>query len=322
MAEKKYLITGALGFVAPYFIACLKKHEKNAVILGVDIVENETDIDINYLTLDLTNTAQVERLINEFQPDYIVHLAGMSSVAKSWKNPAECVLTNTTAFLNLVESVRKFNLETRILSVGSAEEYGIYDIPVKEYFHLHPKNPYSVARVEQEYLAKLYVDHYDMDIVMTRSFNHIGPKQKTTFVIPSFVTQLVRMKELQTDNRLYVGNTEVVRDFLDVRDVAEAYYQILKQGERREVYNVCSGEGIKLLSVIKMICQKLNVAPELIVDTTRLRSNEIMYLVGDNSKLKEELGWQKSIPLSKTISDMIESVENDEKTALYRSQLS
>ena len=317
---KKYLITGALGFVSAYFIETLKKYEPTAVVLGVDILERETDLDMNYLPLDLTDEKKVKNLIKEFQPDYIVHLAAMSSVAESWKHPSQTVLNNLKAFLNLAESVRMFNLDTRILSVGSAEEYGIYEIPVKEYFHLHPKNPYAVARVEQEYLAKLYVDHYDMDIVMTRSFNHIGPKQKETFVVPSFVSQLLKIKECQT-RELYVGNTDVVRDFLDVRDVAEAYYHILKNGERREVYNVCSGEGLKLKSVILMIANKLGISPSLIVDTARLRPNEIMFLVGDNSKLKTELGWQRKISLSKTIDDMIESKLADEKTSLYRAQL-
>ena len=97
-------------------------------------------------------------------------------------------------------------------------------MPLKENYKLYPNNPYSVARVSQEMLSELYANSYDLDIIMTRSFNHIGPGQKDVFVVSSFVKQLVEMAQNSCEKTLHVGNIEIIRDFLDVRDVVDAYY--------------------------------------------------------------------------------------------------
>ena len=299
----KYLITGANGFVGRYFIEYLQEQEINADILGVDITE-KTPLDIDYKNLDLRDKNSVILLLKEFRPDYIVHLAAMSSVAQSWQEPANCFLNNTSVFLNIADCVKELDIKCRILSVGSSEEYGIYDEPMQEDFVLHPKSPYSVARLAQEYLSKLYVDNYGLDIVMTRSFNHIGPRQNPKFVIPSFVEQLVKISQGKQDE-MSVGNLDVVRDFLDVRDVVRAYYKILKESENRKVYNVCSGKGVKLSDIISIISKELGINPKIIVDRTKIRPNEIMYVVGDNTRLKSDLNWKPEFILEDTIKDMI-----------------
>lgn len=305
-----YLITGANGFVGKYFIEYLQKQEPDAVIYGADIMAGAIG-GVCCRQIDLTDRDAVYSLLEEIKPDYLVHLAAMSSVAQSWKAPAQCFTNNTSVFLNLADATRELNLQCRILSVGSSEEYGIYNEPIIEAFLLHPKNPYSVARVCQEYLSKLYVDNFGMDIVMTRSFNHIGPRQNQKFVIPSFVQQLVKIaKGEQAD--MSVGNLNVIRDFLDVRDVVTAYYKILKYSKTRETYNVCSGKGVKLSEIIDLIAKELHIMPKIVVDENKIRPNEIMSVVGDNSKLKNDLGWFPEYTLSQTLQDMI----NYEKSGL------
>lgn len=129
--------------------------------------------------------------------------------------------------LNILEAVRKQNLKTRILSIGSSEEYGEYasqEMPLKETYKLNPLNPYAVAKVSQEMLCKVYTV-LDVDVVMTRSFNHIGPRQSDRFVVPSFIKQLVTISQGKQEV-MSVGNIEVARDFTDVRDVVAAYYAI------------------------------------------------------------------------------------------------
>lgn len=299
----KYLITGANGFVGKYFIEYLQETEKDAQIIGVDITDNSLS-DVEYIQIDLNDRFAVYKMLDKVRPDYLVHLAAMSSVAQSWQDPAGCFLNNTTVFLNLADAVRELDIKCRILSVGSSEEYGIYEDPMKEDFVLHPKSPYSVARLSQEYLSKLYVDYFKLDIVMTRSFNHIGPRQNPKFVIPSFVQQLVKISKGEQEE-LKVGNIEVVRDFLDVRDVVDAYYKILKHSKTREVYNVCSGQGVKLKEIIDMISDILNIKPKVIIDKDRIRPNEIMSVIGDNTKLKTELGWNKKYSLKTSLDSMI-----------------
>ena len=307
---KKYLITGVCGFVGRYFVECLRSHEPEAEIVGIDIVEKTQIQNICYYQLNLTDKKAVHQILVQEKPDYIVHLAAMSSVAQSWQEPAACFLNNTTAFLNLAETVRLCSLNSRILSVGSSEEYGIYNEPMQEIFNLHPKSPYSVARLSQEYLSKLYVDRFGTDIVMTRSFNHIGPRQSDRFVIPSFIKQLVAISQ-GSGNKMMVGNIEVIRDFLDVRDVVEAYYLILKQGKMREVYNVCSGQGRKLREIIELASDLLNIKPEIVIDETRIRPNDVPQVIGDNTKLKVQLGWQQKYTLNNTLQDMIAYWKNN-----------
>ena len=303
----KYLITGANGFVGRYFIEYLQKCEKDSKIYGADITETCAVRNIEYQQIDLNDRFEVYKMLEKIRPDYIVHLAAMSSVAQSWQDPAKCFLNNTSVFLNIVDGVRELDVKCRILSVGSSEEYGIYNEPMQEDFVLHPKSPYSVARLSQEYLSKLYVDYFDLDIVMTRSFNHIGPRQNTKFVIPSFVSQLVKISRGEQDE-IRVGNIDVIRDFLDVRDVVEAYYKILKLSKTREVYNVCSGRGVRLREIIDIISQELHIQPKITIDKEKIRPNEIISVVGDNTKLRQNLGWMPRYSLDKTLEDMIREV--------------
>lgn len=302
---KKYFITGINGFVGKYFVDYVHGVEPDSDIMGVDLGETSKAKDIKYKSLNLCDEKAVRNTIEQYKPDYIVHLAAVSSVAKSWEDPAGCFLNNNAAFLNLAEAIRKTEINARILSVGSSEEYGIYDKPMKENFVLHPKSPYSVARLSQEYLSKLYVDRFGLDIVMTRSFNHIGPGQSTQFVVSSFISQLVNIADKKSENKMMVGNIDVARDFTDVRDVVDAYYKILTCASNRQVYNVCSGKATKLRDIIDMASNKLQIKPNIIIDKSRLRSNEIMVVVGDNTKIKSELGWKPKYTLEQTISDII-----------------
>lgn len=302
---KKYFITGINGFVGKYFVDYVHGVEPDSDIMGVDLGETSKAKDIKYKSLNLCDEKAVHNTIEQYKPDYIVHLAAVSSVAKSWEDPAGCFLNNNAAFLNLAEAIRKTEINARILSVGSSEEYGIYDKPMNENFVLHPKSPYSVARLSQEYLSKLYVDRFGLDIVMTRSFNHIGPGQSTQFVVSSFISQLVNIADKKSENKMMVGNIDVARDFTDVRDVVDAYYKILTCAQNRQVYNVCSGKATKLRDIIDMASNKLQIKPNIIIDKSRLRSNEIMVVVGDNTKIKSELGWKPKYTLEQTISDII-----------------
>ena len=162
-------------------------------------------------------------------------------------------------------------------------------------------------------LSKLYAGGFGIDFIMTRSFNHIGPRQKSIFVIPSFVQQLVNAAGQPGKHEMLVGNVDVVRDFLDVRDVVRAYYLLLKQGRRGEVYNVCSGKGVRLRDIIALLAELLSIQVELKVDPARLRPTENMVICGDNSKLKNETGWQPEIELKQTLINMIEYFQGEGK---------
>ncbi len=300
--------------MAKHFLDFLDEQEVPAYVLGVDIHRPEFNIygfkhvRCSFEQTDLLNKDQVDNIIYQFQPAYILHLASFSSVAFSWKNPVASFANNTNIFLNLLEKVRGMNLDCRILSIGSSEEYGNVkeaDIPLHEDHLLNPVSPYAVARVSQEMLSKIYVDGYGMDLVMTRSYNHIGPGQKDLFVISSFAKQLVALSRQGEIRELITGDTSIIRDFVDVRDVVRAYYLLFKTGRKGEVYNVCSGEGSTLKEVIDKMAKILNLSITTRVNESLIRPNDNRIIIGSNEKIKQDTGWQKEISLEKSLEDLI-----------------
>ena len=183
----KVIITGASGFVGKYLIESLNRVGRPLEVVCITrksfynlggLSSELSNLSIRTFNADLNDYSSIERLLTEFRPDSVFHLASESSVSHSWANPIESFLNNTNIFLNLVESIRKHAIQCRVLSIGSSEEYGVVnptDLPLLESAPLNPVSPYAVARVAQEQLSKVYCHGYGMYIVMTRSFNHIGP---------------------------------------------------------------------------------------------------------------------------------------------------
>ncbi len=301
----KILITGARGFVARHAMRIFTKH--GCDVFGIDRVTSTTESP-NYAQLDLMNSVAVKNLLAKVKPDAILHLAAASSVNQSWQTPSDCFQNNANIFLNVLEAVRHLNLKSRILSIGSSEVYGdapISEIPFKETHELHPSSPYAVARVAQEMLARLYVESYGLDIVLTRSFNHTGPGQDSRFVIPSFLKQLIEIKKTGGTGVMSVGNIDVVRDFSDVRDVVVAYWKLLQHGTCGRIYNVCSGQGRSLREVISTMSALLDVDVSLNVDPSLIRPTDTAIIIGDNSRMKSELNWMPTYSFEQTLKDMI-----------------
>lgn len=312
----KYLITGFSGFVSKHFIDFLESNKINAEVLGVDV--NEQDFDIknysfvkcDFKKADLLNKVAVEEIIAQFKPNYVLHLASFSSVALSWKKPVESFANNTNIFLNLIETIRLADINCRILSIGSSEEYGNAadgSLHLTEEHVLNPISPYAVARVSQEMLSKVYTDSYGMDIIMTRSFNHIGTHQKDIFVIPSFAKKMIALKESNsTAKELITGDTTIIRDFVDVRAVVEAYYLLFKKGKKGEIYNICNGKGTSLNEVIQKMAKILNIEVTHKTDPSLVRPNDNKVIIGANEKIKRDTGWENKYSLEESLKDILE----------------
>jgi GDP-4-dehydro-6-deoxy-D-mannose reductase len=309
---KKYLITGISGFVAYHFLERLNSLGGQAQVLGLDLkIPQEVrdcsfeNVKLSFVELNLLDYVVLETAIVSFCPDYIVHLASSSSVGKSWEAPRDVFLNNTNIFLNIAEVVRRQKIACRILSVGSSEEYGDVkesDIPLREDTHLNPGNPYAVARVSQEMLSKCYVDAYKLDIILTRSFNHVGPRQRTDFAIPSFAKQIsdgVRrgLKEI----KLSTGDITVIRDFIDVRDVVSAYFALLGSGKAGEIYNVCTGKGHSLKDVVGLLAKIFDVKVTTETDPKRVRPADNKIIVGAFDKINSHTGWKPEFGLEDSL---------------------
>jgi len=308
---QKILITGFSGFVSSHLLQYLSRTGTGFEIIGISR-NNFTpgpykNLQIKGYKADLKNTELARQIIQTEKPEAIIHLASESSVAYSWQQPVSSFQNNTNIFLNLVETVRHLKLPCRILSVGSSEEYGIFapgTLPLTEEHELNPISPYAVARVSQEMLSKIYAQGYGLDIIMTRSFNHIGPGQKDNFVVSSFAEQIVKIKK-GVSAVFETGNVDIVRDFLDVRDVVIAYMQLLEHGRRGEIYNVCSGVGYSLKEIIIKMMQIAGISFDYTVNPALIRPSDNPVIVGDNTKILNECNWQPVIAIEKSLRDIL-----------------
>lgn len=310
----KLLITGITGFVGSHLAEYLLAQGKDEVF-GIyrwrSRMENISHLlnSISLLECDIRDPVATREVIRKIRPDGIFHLAAQSYVPMSWLAPHETFLTNVISQLNIFEAVRAENLDCRIQIAGSSEEYGNVlpeEIPIKETNPLRPLSPYGVSKVAQDLLGYQYFMSYGLKIIRTRAFNHEGPRRGDVFVTSNFCKQVAEIEKGKKRPVLYVGNLSAVRDFTDVRDTVRAYYLALTKGKPGEVYNIASGKGYKIQEILNIVLSLTDVKIEVKVDPERLRPSDVMLLVGDASKIRDELGWQPEIPVEKTLKDLLD----------------
>jgi GDP-4-dehydro-6-deoxy-D-mannose reductase len=302
------LVTGAAGFVGGHLRAFLAREHPEVEVAGVVRPGGRPLPGALTLEADLEDPAATDALFDRVRPDRIVHLAGQSSVHRSWEDPAATLRANVQGLLNVIEAVRRRGLMPRILVVGSAEEYGQADprhLPLKEDAPLLPLSPYAVSKVAQGFLALQWFLSHGLPIVRTRTFQHTGPGRGESFAESSFARQIAEI-EAGAPPVLSVGNLDSVRDYSDVRDVVRAYWALLERGRPGEVYNVCSGRGVGMREVLDALLAAAGMRVEVRVDTTRLRPTDVPALVGDPSRLIADTGWRPLIPLERSLGDLLD----------------
>ncbi len=304
----RVLITGAGGFVGRVLGGRLV--EAGHDVWGVERRERPLPEGVTPCVADLSDGESAAAVLDEARPDWIVHLAAQSSVRASFDDPAGTLESNTRPALRLLEAMRRGAAPTaaRILVVGSADAYGVVPperLPVPEDAPLDPQSPYALSKAMQEATARMWAERFDVDAVITRSFNHTGPGQRDAFVLSSFARQVAAVADGRAPAVLRVGNLDVRRDFTDVRDVCDAYVALLERGERGQVYNVCSGRAVGLRDVLSMLCDIAGVSVRVEVDPDRLRPVDMPELRGDPSKIERDTGWRARIPLEQTLRDLL-----------------
>ncbi len=306
----KILITGCSGFVGRYLIERLLAREPDVLLHGVDAATPPWGLPdtVAFRQLDLLDDDAVGRLVEEVRPDRVVHLASCSSVQYSWKHPVDSFKNNTNIFLNLLDALRTHVPTCRVLSVGSSEEYGVVrpeDIPLREEQPLRPASPYAAARVAQEDLSRVYAEGFGMDIVCTRSFNHVGAGQSDRFVVSAIGRRFVEFM-LGRRTAVTTGDAGVIRDFLDVRDVVRAYHVLLQQGVAGGTYNICSGLGHSIGDIVSMYMEVTGIRPPIEVDESLRRPIENRIVVGSFARLNALSGWTPQISLQDSLRSIID----------------
>lgn len=264
---------------------------------------------VKTLDLNLLNPDQIAAVLNDEKPDYIFHLAAQSSVALSWKDPSLTVDINIKGTLNLFNEIRNLPEQPRVLVVGSGEEYGRIQenhVPIREDAPLSPGNVYAVTKAVQNMMATIYSQAYGMNLILTRSFNHIGPGQTPKFVVSDFCNQVVKIEKGQQSPVIQVGNLSAKRDFTDVRDVVRAYTLLIQFGKAGETYNVGSGKAVTIQSILDTVLSKTKQKIEIQVDESKLRPVDVPVIEADISRIYKDTGWEPQISLEQTIEETLD----------------
>lgn len=264
---------------------------------------------VTLLHCELTDAGAVEKLISAVQPDRIFHLAAQSFVQSSFDEPASTIDINVRSQLNLLEAVRRHDVATRIQIAGSSEEYGLVlpdEVPMKETNPLRPLSPYAVSKVAQDKLAWQYFKSYGMHVVVTRGFNHTGPRRGTIFVTSSFARQIAEIEAGLHEPVLMVGDLTSKRDWTDVRDMVRAYWLSLEKCEPGEAYNVGSGHTWSIREMLDILLSSSSVKVTTREDPARLRPSDVPILWADVSKFRTATGWEPKITFEKTLADLLQ----------------
>ena len=298
----KALVTGSLGFVGRYLRAELEAHGYEVV--GLDVRPGDATLQV-----DLLDAGQIARAVEEQQPDAVFHLAAQADVGRSWRMPQLTMELNVVATINLLEAVRRANSKgIRLVIVGSSDQYGnlgAAGTSVSEATEMKPQTPYAISKRAQEEMARLYVRSYGMNICMTRSFNHGGAGQRTGFMIPDFVSGIVRIERGEAAE-LCVGNLTSRRDFTHVRDVVRAYRLIAEKGLPGEVYNVGSGLTWSGQEVLDLLRGMASCDIPVRQDPARMRPSDTPVICCDHSKLTRDTGWEPELGMEQLLTDVMD----------------
>ncbi len=299
----RIIITGASGFAGTHLVEYYRKNRKKVdlICLTYGGFESITDLvpEENILELNLLEKNKVDELINEVEPDAVIHLAALASVGKSFQNPQIVLENNILSTANILESVRNHAKKARVLLIGSADEYGAIDpesVPLSEDTPLRPTSPYAVSKVAVDYLGLQYFLAYNMDIIRLRPFNHIGENQATGFVVSDFAKQIVEA-ELGKKEVITVGNLSAVRDFTDVKDMVRAYDIALEKCASGEVYNVGSGHGVRIQDLLNKMITQAREEIRVEVDSKLYRPIDTESIIANTEKFEKipvgepELRW-------------------------------
>lgn len=259
--------------------------------------------------IDIRDRDSLARSLRDAAPQYVVHLAAQSFVPDAFKDPATTLDINLNGTLSLLLALRDMSFGGRMLFVGSGDMYGLVpeaELPIDEDRPLRPRNPYAVSKVAAEALCYQWSVSENLDIVMARPFNHIGPGQDPRFAVADFARQIAAMVAEGSPPVLVAGDVDAARDFTDVRDIASAYLKILGKGRRREMYNVCSGTSHTLRDIITMLAAEAGLDVSIERDPARLRPAEQKRVQGNPARLKRDTGWEPRRDLRETLRDTLQ----------------
>jgi nucleoside-diphosphate-sugar epimerase len=292
--KPRALITGLRGFTGAYLATALET--QGYEVFGTAFGKEAPGERVFYV--DLCDREQIQKVVDQVQPDVVAHLAAISFVSHG--NVEDIYRINVIGTRNLLEALAQTEKRPKaVLVASSANIYGNTEggILTEEQMPM-PANDYAISKLAMEHVARLWMP--SLPIFLTRPFNYSGVGQSEQFLIPKIISHFKRR-----DAVIELGNLDVARDFTDVRLVAQAYSQLLQLAPSGETFNICSGHAYTLREIIAMVEELVGYKIDVRVNPAFVRANEVRLLQGDHSKLQQFLKNDTSIPLQETLAWML-----------------
>ena len=289
------LITGGRGFVGTWLADHLREQGDEVVAIDYEV--------------DVTDPVALLEAVTAAAPDAIYHLAALTHVGESWKDPLQVLQVNVIGTAALLAAARQCGTDPRVLVTSSAEVYGAVTdpslMPLDELTPTAPLTPYAASKLAAEALIGQAFRGHGQEVIVVRPFNHIGPGQTPNFAVPALAQRIVEANR-RGDSSIAVGNLAARRDFTDVRDVVKAYRLLIESGTPGEVYNVCSGHDVAIEEIATTLLRLAGTSLEFKTDPALTRPVEVPVLRGDPTRLQRATGWKPEIPLDQTLADVLE----------------
>lgn len=308
---ERILITGADGFVGRWLVEGLGQQMPDAHIIGASSAAPVME-GVEGRACDVTDRAATDALIAGSRPDAVVHLAALSSVTQAQDAPLETWNVNLTGTLNLADAVLAHVPQARFLFAGSSESYGAtfarWPGPLDEDAPLSPNNPYAASKAAADLAVGALAASEGLHAVRFRPFNHTGPGQDERFVIPAFASQIARIEGGRQEPVMQVGDLRARREFLDVRDIVNAYIAALTRPEPLPdgtVLNLATGNPIPVGDMLNQLIAMSQQEIAVKVDPERVRGEETPFAGGDARRAADLLGWTPIFSLRKTLESVL-----------------
>lgn len=313
MNDRSAFITGIAGFAGSFLAEELLAQGwtvagavyKNEPLDNLRAIRKQVKLS----SLDILDAARCKAVIAKADPAYVFHLAALASVGQSFAKERATYRINFEGTLNILEAIRELKGLKRLLFVSSSDCYGPFtprNKTLTEEQVFNPVSPYAISKVAAEHLVQYYHRQYGLPVVIARAFNHSGPRQADSFVIPAFAKQVAMIEAGRQEPVLKVGDLSARRDISDVRDIVHGYRLLAEKGRNGEVYHLCSGKAVAIKRILEMLVRKATRKIDVQVDPERLRKTEIPVMRGSYEKARKQTGFEPRYKLEQTLQDTLE----------------
>ena len=308
----KFLITGIAGFVGPHLARLLIKegHEVWGMVKGLTPSDKLMLDKVKYWVADLADDVQVFHLFENHKFDGVFHLAGKTYPPTSFKEPVDFFETNALGTAFICEAIKAYQPECVLMNCSTSEVYGATEERMTEDTPLKPQNPYAVSKAAADMYCHERMVNGAIKGFITRAFSHIGPRRPSRYAYSSDACQIAKIIKGEQEPILRVGNLNVQRNVMDVRDVVDVYYQLMLKNlngdmGHGEVFVICGNKIREYGEYVHMMLKLHDVNVTLETDPKLLRPVDILVQNPDSTKVRKYLDWEPSISIEQTLKDLV-----------------